>query len=124
MQACGVQRPAAVPWPKVPLNVSANGTTLYVDPARGSDAPTQTGTVSSPFATISHALGVLRTRAKPRTLILRGGVHFLRETLMLGPEDSGACPSTAAAPRRTWRVYTNREACRDGAEDAHDPIDT
>ena len=61
---------------------------MYVDPTKGSDS-TASGKVSSPFATIEVALAALRKARAPRTLILRAGVHFLKETLVLTPADSG-----------------------------------
>ena len=89
LHTCNITRPPDVPRRAVPLNVSKAGTTVYVDPARGSDQPGQSGAIGSPFATIPRALSVLRTKPRPRTMVLRGGVHYLNETLVLEPADSG-----------------------------------
>ena len=67
--------------------------TLYVAP-RGSDA--NAGTREQPFATLQHARDALRElRAKGALsggarVLLRQGTYHLGETLVLGPEDSGA----------------------------------
>ena len=53
------------------LNVSIAGSTIYVDPAKGSDGGS--GKIGAPFATIEAALAALRKAPAPRTLILRAG---------------------------------------------------
>jgi hypothetical protein len=60
-----------------------------VDPKKGSDS-TKSGAEATPFATIAAALAALRKAGpKPKTMILRGGVHYLAETVVLTPLDSG-----------------------------------
>jgi hypothetical protein len=88
LEGCGIVRPEDTPWPPVKLNVSSAGTTFYVDAAKGSDS-SGSGKISTPFATIERAMGALRPAPPPRTLILRAGVHYLKETLALTPADSG-----------------------------------
>ena len=70
---------------------------LYVSPS-GSDASGD-GSEAKPFATIQKAQAEVRktpVASRPATTIyLRAGTHYLRETLTLTPEDSGA---SAAAP--------------------------
>eukprot|EP01043_Picozoa_sp_COSAG02_P029584 COSAG02_NODE_1848_length_10680_cov_53.675551_5_plen_486_part_00 len=90
LESCGITRPANTPLPPIKLNVSSAGTTVFVDPAKGSDNNgSAAGGAKAPFATITGALAVLRKSPGPRTMILRGGVHYLQETLDLTPSDSG-----------------------------------
>jgi hypothetical protein len=89
LESCGITRPADTPLPPVKLNVSKQGTTVFVDPAKGTDADTTTGEEAAPFATIPKALAALRKAPGPRTMILRGGVHYLQETLELTSADAG-----------------------------------
>lgn len=86
LSGCGVPRPQPTMPAPIKLNVSSDGTILYVSPD-GSDGGT--GGIDSPFRTIKHGVTALRASPAPRTLILRGGVHFLNETLQLTPADSG-----------------------------------
>jgi hypothetical protein len=88
LEGCGVTRPQDAPWPAVKLNVSSSGTTFYVDATKGSDS-FGSGKIGAPFATIEKAMGALRAALAPRTLILRAGVHYLKQTLALTPADSG-----------------------------------
>ncbi len=63
---------------------------FYVSPT-GSDA--NPGTEALPFATVSQAQRAVRQaragQADPVRVALRAGTHYLRETLVFGPEDSG-----------------------------------
>ena len=87
LAGCGVTRPADAPLAPVKLNVSASGTTVYVDATKGSDSAA--GSMAAPFKTIEKALTALRASPGPRTMILRGGVHYLSSTIELSPADSG-----------------------------------
>jgi hypothetical protein len=57
----------------------------------GSDA--NVGTKEEPFATLERARDAVRelkrTKEGPITVLVRGGVYYLGETLIFGPEDSG-----------------------------------
>ncbi|MCP4191327.1 MAG: PDZ domain-containing protein [Planctomycetaceae bacterium] len=71
------------------LVVSEDGTAaeLYVDPA-GADG--NSGTVTQPFATLHRARDVARTiRDQSIDIYLRGGTHYLGDTLTLESVDSG-----------------------------------
>ncbi|MGQ9730086.1 MAG: right-handed parallel beta-helix repeat-containing protein [Candidatus Zipacnadales bacterium] len=60
---------------------------LYVSP-QGNDA--SSGTWLDPFATLAHARDQARRSGNgPHRILLLEGVHYLREPLLLGPEDSG-----------------------------------
>ncbi len=63
---------------------------LYVSPA-GSD--TNPGTMAKPFATLEHARDVVRRlpkqEGKPISVILRGGVYYLPDTVVFTAVDSG-----------------------------------
>ena len=82
LESCGITRPADTPLPPIKLNVSSGGTTVFVDPAKGSDTTgSAAGGAKTPFATIASALNALRKSPRPRTMILRGGaIHF--DTIM------------------------------------------
>ncbi len=58
---------------------------LYVDPA-GEDA--DEGTEGRPIQTLQHALA-LAAGQPGRTIYLRGGVHMIQDSLVLGPEHAG-----------------------------------
>ena len=54
----------------------------------GSD--TAAGTMTAPFATISHAQQVARKSSqKPVTVLVRAGIYYLQETLRFDEQDSG-----------------------------------
>ncbi len=72
---------------------AARETVIHVSPS-GDD--TGDGSAGRPFATLARARDAARTAARPVTVRLRGGVHPLKETLVLGPADSDA--TWAAAP--------------------------
>ena len=71
------------------------GVEFYLSPA-GNDK--NSGTKNAPFATLAGARDAARQVKKistePITVFLRGGVYFLDEPVVFGPEDSG----TAEAP--------------------------
>lgn len=105
--------------------LAASAAEFYVSP-QGSDA--NPGTKEKPLATIGHARDVVRTLPergkKPVSVILRGGVYYLPETLIFTPEDSGRRPGAMVEYRSAdgeetvisggfelkdlkWEPYTN-----------------
>ena len=54
----------------------------------GSDT-TGTGSIERPFGTIHRGVSAARLGPKPRTVVLRAGVHYLGSTLELTAADSG-----------------------------------
>jgi len=70
-----------------PKFTMSSSTVLYVDAASGND--NNDGSEASPLAHIATAVFRARGLPKPSTIILRGGVHRLTETLQLGIEDNG-----------------------------------
>lgn len=70
--------------------LSALGGEFYVAPC-GDDA--NPGTRKKPFATLTRAREAIRQTkaiaAEPMNVVIRGGRYYLREPLVLGPEDSG-----------------------------------
>ncbi len=110
------------------LLVPATAQPYYVAPT-GSDA--NSGTLAQPFATLARAQQAVRQ--KPGTVYLRGGTHYLAETLTFTAADSG----TAAAPV-VYQAYANEhpvisggvrldglkwEPFRDGIFKTKDPTD-
>ena len=81
---CGKAAPAAVKRtpPSFPLSPGA----LFVDAKHGSDSAK--GTEASPLKTVGAALKLCEGRAD-KAVVLRAGVHFLSETLIIGPSLSG-----------------------------------
>eukprot|EP01043_Picozoa_sp_COSAG02_P072381 COSAG02_NODE_13619_length_1371_cov_2.121069_2_plen_228_part_00 len=70
----------------------------YVDPLRGDDTAGD-GSAQSPFSTVARGLEVVRLRrsgAGKAALVLRGGTHFVSDTLVLSAADSYL--SIVAAP--------------------------
>lgn len=101
------QRLRAYPTPTV-------GGLIYVDPTTGSDAAA--GSLAAPVKTLAHAQTLAREVYKPATILLRGGVYYLGETLALTPDDSGLTIQayngehvviSGAVPLRpvTWEPY-------------------
>jgi hypothetical protein len=90
---CGVaydadSRTAARDQRPAPPDV-CTGTCVYVDPSKGADKGSS-GAIGSPFKTIAAAVAAARkAAAPPATVVLRGGTHWLSETLVLTPADSG-----------------------------------
>ena len=64
--------------------------TYYVDPC-GSDA--NPGSKKMPFKTLAHAQSIVRRHPNlgrsPLRVYLREGTHYLEQTLVFRPEDSG-----------------------------------
>jgi hypothetical protein len=56
----------------------------YVDANSGSDS--NPGTLSDPFLTIQHAVNVAVSNS---VIYLRAGIYYLKDTIFLGPENSG-----------------------------------
>jgi hypothetical protein len=79
-----------------------NGARFHVAPDGRDD---NSGTRDQPFATLERARDAVRelkgagTADKPVTVLIHGGIHVLRETLVFTPEDSGTkeAPVTYAA---------------------------
>jgi hypothetical protein len=73
--------------------------TFFVSPT-GKDS--NSGSMSSPWATIAHAQKVIQATSKsaPSTVYLRGGTYYVGSTLSFGAVDSG----TQSAPV-TWAAY-------------------
>jgi parallel beta-helix repeat protein len=101
------------PVPAAGAPAAAEQRVFYVSP-HGNDAWTgrlpkpDAGLTDGPFATLTRARDAIRQLKaaqgrlrQPATVFLRGGTHFLREPLVLTPEDSGtaSCPITYAAYR-------------------------
>eukprot|EP00928_Gymnodinium_smaydae_P025336 TRINITY_DN20214_c0_g1_i1.p1 TRINITY_DN20214_c0_g1~~TRINITY_DN20214_c0_g1_i1.p1 ORF type:complete len:1042 (+),score=101.64 TRINITY_DN20214_c0_g1_i1:41-3127(+) len=102
LESCGITRPSDSPAAPVRLNISSHGTIMYVDAKDGSDVH-GTGDIRSPFATVKKGVVALRSSQAPRTLILRSGVHYLKETLELTPADSGLTISAhPSGEEETW----------------------
>jgi hypothetical protein len=87
LKSCGITPPTfGKPERLLPMP-SAGGATFYVDYKGGSDA--NAGSKVAPFRTIAHGVSAARAAASKATVILLAGVHFLQETIELGPDDSG-----------------------------------
>jgi hypothetical protein len=71
---------------------------LCVDPAGDDAGP---GTEGQPFATLARARDAARAHAgkRPVTILLHDGLHVLKETFVLRPEDSGVAYA-AVHPRK------------------------
>jgi hypothetical protein len=86
----GSGAPAGSPWfaPSLGAAVGSADVVVFVDAERGDD--TASGSKAHPFRTVRHALEATRASARrTASIVLRGGVHYLDETLRLGPRDSG-----------------------------------
>lgn len=66
---------------------SSSNNVIYVDPVHGSDG--NSGSISAPLQHVASAVALSRTLPPPSTIVLRGGVHRLTDTLSLGPQDNG-----------------------------------
>ena len=62
-------------------------TMYYVDAVKGHDA--NSGNMNSPFKTITWAVEASRQSSLKSTIILRGGIFFLTETIALDARDKG-----------------------------------
>ena len=93
-------RPAA---PRPAVAAPSPALSIFVDAAAGSDGAA--GEEAAPVATVQAALALLRkNRASggaKNTIVLKDGVHFLKETMTLGPDDSGTT-ITAAPGADAW----------------------
>src|SRR5215831_15618157 len=84
---------ASVDWTRSTFFVATNGDDRW----SGTLAAVNTKRTDGPFATLPRALAAARdAKSKPATIILHGGTYFLRELLVLRPEDSGV--TIAAMP--------------------------
>jgi hypothetical protein len=98
--SCGVSPPASAPpsttyfQPLTPSELAqgCSAGAFYVDAAAGSDSAA--GSLAAPFKTLPRALAATRAGG-PRApgqaacIVLRGGVHYLPATQVLGAADSG-----------------------------------
>ena len=83
-----------------PASAVAPLRSVYVDAERGSDAAS--GEVDTPFRGVHRALAALRASGgKKDAIVLKDGIHYLNQTLTLGPEDSGTT-ITAAPGADAW----------------------
>ena len=106
---CGVAPPAAPAStaffkPLTPAEVAQTCTAgaFYVNASGGSDSAA--GTIGAPFQTLPRALAATRAAgARPAgqtaCIILRGGVHFLPATQVLGASDSGLTVTALAGDK-------------------------
>jgi len=101
----------------------ASGTDLFVSP-RGSDG--NPGTMQSPFRTPGRARDAVRSLKnaggglkEPVTVYLRGGTYYLKEPLVLIPDDGGTpgCPITYAAYRNERPVISGGQPLSDWKEE-------
>ena len=75
-------------WKPPSFSVPRDSTSMfYVDANKGSDS--NSGTISSPFKTITKAVDTARSAGQPSTIILREGTFYLSETIQFSPKDSG-----------------------------------
>jgi hypothetical protein len=87
LHSCGIT-PPPFSRPHRELFIPDGGSMFYVDYKRGSDG--SAGNKAAPFKTIAKGISAARdAMAKPVTVILKAGVHFLNDTIQLGPKDSG-----------------------------------
>eukprot|EP01060_Flectonema_neradi_P007662 TRINITY_DN15378_c0_g3_i1.p1 TRINITY_DN15378_c0_g3~~TRINITY_DN15378_c0_g3_i1.p1 ORF type:complete len:862 (+),score=209.17 TRINITY_DN15378_c0_g3_i1:48-2588(+) len=85
---CGDTPPPKVdqPAPDTPL---PTGNAVFVDSSTTIAAGLQRGTIGSPFKDVQSAIDFCRKQSTPPPIVLRGGIHFLNETLLLGAKDAG-----------------------------------
>jgi hypothetical protein len=104
LEACGVTPPTPLlgdewaPPPAVPGSSSSSsaGRTLFVVP---SSAARRSTLAAETFGSIEAAVRASRALAKPLTIALREGVHFLAGPVQLGPADSGLTIRNAGGER-------------------------
>ena len=70
-----------------PLRAAAPASTLYVDASSGSDSAA--GTLSAPLKTIAAAVAKAAALAAPRSILLRKGTFYVKQTIRLGAAMSG-----------------------------------
>lgn len=90
---CGVAHnvaPRAAVHQHTALSDDCTGTCVYVDPTKGVDKG-NSGSIDSPFKTIAAGVAAARKATAPpaATVVLRAGTHWLSQTLVLTPADSG-----------------------------------
>jgi hypothetical protein len=100
LENCGLSPPSAR-RPAWDLEVADAGCSFYVDFASGSDE--DPGSHHRPFKTIAQAVAATRrTAAKPCTVLLLPGVHFLERTIELNAQDSGLTISGLPGAEDVW----------------------
>jgi hypothetical protein len=97
---CGVAPPPPPPPAAALGRHHLSGGEVVVDPRGGSDREGD-GTAVRPVATLGEALRLTRLRSPVpeaaqargcvKTIALKGGIHYLNETMKLGVADSGTC---------------------------------
>ena len=95
---CGVAPPPpglGDAWAPPTTALTIGERVLFVEPASPSAAELPAGT----FATVGAAVAASRSMAKPLTIALRDGVHYLSETVHLGSQDSGLTLRNAVGER-------------------------
>ena len=80
-------------------DLPAAASTMYVNVTGGDDS--NSGTISAPLATPHAALVMLRNLKAPRVMVLRGGVHFLADTLNVTAAD-GDLSIVSAPGEAAW----------------------
>eukprot|EP01050_Picozoa_sp_SAG11_P031317 SAG11_NODE_9682_length_890_cov_0.891277_2_plen_229_part_01 len=88
--------------------LSAAAAVFHVDAVAGSDLAA--GTAAAPFRSLVRALAAARAAraaspdqtAPPPPIVLSAGVHFLNETIVLTPADSGQVITAAAGGQAAW----------------------
>ena len=126
LSACGVTTPAQQDqWePPAASQRTAEVLELTVDPFAGTDpAENSTVTTAGSFRTIAAAVRASRTRrsSQPVHVVLRGGVHFVEQTIHLTAADSGLVIRNADGERAEvsggvnltvdWKPSTRRAGC-------------
>ena len=85
---CNASRPAPGGTPPQPHPPATPGSdALFVDGGSGDDAAS--GTKEKPLRTVGKAVELAAARKGTKAVVLRGGVHFIHETLELSPQHSG-----------------------------------
>ena len=75
--------PEAAPPPPPSFTLPETGTLVFVDADSGSDSAV--GSLKAPLLTLEAGLHACREQAPAQcSMVLRGGVHFAKETMELG----------------------------------------
>ena len=84
---CNASRPSPGGTPPQPHPPATPADALFVDGGSGDDAAS--GTKEKPLRTVGKAVELAAARKGTKAVLLRGGVHFIHETLELSPQHSG-----------------------------------
>jgi hypothetical protein len=79
------------PKPTADFPIPSGALVCYVDPMAGSDTTGACGDEKAAFLSVNSAVAATRKVAagKDKLVVLKKGVHFLTDTIKLGPADSG-----------------------------------